>query len=448
MAAEKISRPGPTCAWYTVGVLTLAYTFSYIDRSILSLMVGPIRNDLELSDTQFSLLHGLAFAIFYTIMGIPIARLADSRNRKVIITIGVFFWSLMTAVCGLCKNFWQLFLARVGVGIGEAALSPAAYSIITDSFPRERLGRALGIYAAGVFLGIGLSFIIGGTAIDMIASVHLNLPEWLRGFQPWQLTFFLVGLPGILVSVLVLTIREPVRKNLMDIGLSSDDAAAPRAIPIKNIVDYIKQNLATYLSHFAGFSMVTLVFNGILSWAPEFFIRTHEMTRTDIGFYLGIIVLVFGSLGIICGGVFSDFLIKRGYPHGPILAGLTGAALLLPFSVLATITTSAQVSLALFCPLLFFASFPFSPAAAALQLVTPNQMRAQISAVYLFVVNLTGIGMGATVTALITDYIFQDDAMLRYSMSLVGGFGGLFACIILFAGMKSYRRSINRFESI
>ena len=446
MEAKQIAEPKANQAWYAVGVLTLAYTFSYIDRSILSLMVGPIRADLELNDTQFSLLHGLAFAIFYTIMGIPIARLADSRNRKRIIAIGVFFWSLMTAFCGLCKNFWQLFLARVGVGLGEAALSPAAYSIIADSFARAKLGRAMGIYAAGVFLGIGLSFIIGGKAIDMIADADWRHAEWLGGLQPWQLTFFLVGLPGLPVALLVLTIREPARKNLLALGSASAEAAKPKALPIKRVAAYIRENLATYLCHFAGFSMLTLVFNSILSWAPEVFIRTHGMTRTDAGFYLGMIVLIFGSLGIVCGGALSDFLVKRGHSQGPILAGLLGAALLLPFAASATVASSAQLSLALFCPLLFFASFPFSPAAAALQLVTPNQMRAQLSAVYLFVVNLTGIGLGGTVTALITDYIFGDDAMLRYSMAWVGCIGGLLACLILKAGTKHYRRSIDRLE--
>ena len=444
MEIGKEAQTTPAYAWYAVGVLTLAYTFSYIDRSILSLMVGPVRADLNISDTQFSLLHGLAFAIFYTIMGIPIARLADSGNRKKIIAIGVFFWSLMTVGCGLCKNFWQLFLARVGVGIGEAALSPAAYSIIADSFSKQQLGRALGIYAVGVFLGIGLSFIIGGTAIDLIASSDLI---WFDDFRPWQITFFLVGFPGILVALLVLTIREPTRKNLMNVSRPNTGKNLPESLPIARVLEYFRQNMGTYVSHFAGFSMVTLMFNGILSWAPEFFIRTHGMARADIGFYLGMIVLAFGSLGIVAGGLFSDFLTKREVSHGPIMAGLTGTALLLPFAISATVVSSPQLSLALFCPLLFFASFPFSPAAAALQLVTPNQMRAQISAVYLFVVNLTGIGLGATVTALITDYVFRDDAMLRYSMALVGGFGGLSACLILYIGMKHYRISIQRLDN-
>jgi len=438
--------PNVSYAWYTVGVLTLAYTCSYIDRSILSLMVGPVRSDLGLSDTQFSLLHGLAFAIFYTIMGVPIARLADSGNRKRIIAMGIFLWSLMTAACGLCRNFWQLFLARVGVGIGEAALSPAAYSIIADSFPKAQLGRALGIYASGVFLGIGLSFIIGGTAIDRIANADLSQYRWLSNFQPWQLTFFLVGLPGLLICLLALSIQEPGRKHRLKTHPSGHAMNSGKALPIKQILAYMRQNRLTYLTHFAGFSMLTLMFNGILSWAPEFFLRTHAMSRTDIGFYLGLIVLVFGTSGILSGGLFSDMLIKRGYTHGPILAGLTGAAFSLPFSISAMLVSSATLSLLLFCPLLFFASFPFSPAAAALQLVTPNQMRAQISAVYLFIVNLTGIGMGATVTALITDYVFGDDAMLRYSMSLVGGISSLFACAILYFGMAYYRQSIRRLD--
>ena len=447
MDDQQIPEPKAAQAWYGVGVLTLAYVFSYIDRSIMSLMVGPIRADLHLSDTQFSLLHGLAFAAFYTLMGIPIARLADARNRKRIIAIGVFSWSLMTALCGLCRNFWQLFLARIGVGIGEAALSPAAYSIIADSFSRARLGRAMGVYGTGVFLGIGLSFIIGGVAIEAIAEADWRRAEWLRGFQPWQLTFFLVALPGLPVALLALSIREPARRNPRDSRAALGGGAKPERLPIRSVAACIRANRATYLCHFAGFSMMTLVFNGILSWAPEFLIRTYGMTRTNAGFYLGLIVLAFGCLGIFCGGLASDWLVKRGREHGPMLAGAWGAALLLPFAASATIAPSALASLALFCPLLFFASFPFSPAVTALQLVTPNRMRAQVSAIYLFVVNLAGIGLGGTITALITDHVFADDAMLGHSMFLVGCIGGLLAWLILRAGIKHYRRSLAQLEA-
>ena len=190
-------------AWYTVGVLTLAYLFSYIDRQILSLMVGPIKRDLGLTDTQFSLLHGLAFAIFYTLLGIPIARLADNRNRRTLIAIGVALWSLATAAGGLARNFGQLFAARVAVGVGEAALSPAAYSMLADRFPGDRLGKAICIYSSGVFIGIGLSFIIGGILVAGLEAAGGLMVPLLGTLTPWQATFLIVGRPGLLVAVLV-----------------------------------------------------------------------------------------------------------------------------------------------------------------------------------------------------------------------------------------------------
>jgi MFS family permease len=433
MSEARAAAVPPAVAWYAVGILTLAYILSYIDRSILALLVGPIRADFAISDTQFSLLHGLAFAIFYTIMGIPIGRWADRTNRRKIIAIGVAAWSLMTALCGLTRNFWQLFLARVGVGVGEAALSPAAYSMIADLFSRERLGRAMGIYASGVFVGIGMSFLIGGLVVDWIAARGFAADS---GYSPWQIVFFIVGLPGLIVALLVLTIREPPRRGL-PAGL-----AGGRGIPVRDVLAYMRTHTATYVGHFLGFATLTLVFNAIMSWAPEYFIRTFGMARSEVGFWLGLIVLCFGGTGIIAGGLTSDWLTRRGYTDGPLRAGLIGAACLAPFAVTATVVSSAQLSLLLFCPLLFFASFPFSPAAAALQIVTPNPMRAQISAVYLFVVNLTGIGLGGTVTALVTDFVFRDDQMLRYSMSWVGGIGALIACAVLWWAAGAFRRSM------
>ena len=148
--------PDPMYAWYVVGILMLAYTFSFIDRQILSLLVGPIRRDLAITDTQMSLLHGLAFAIFYTFLGLPIGRVVDSRSRRKVIIIGITVWSLMTAACGLANRFVTLFLARMGVGVGEATLNPAAYSLITDYFPKEKQGRAMGIYGMGIYMGAGL----------------------------------------------------------------------------------------------------------------------------------------------------------------------------------------------------------------------------------------------------------------------------------------------------
>jgi len=423
----------PVLAWYAVGVLTVAYTLSYIDRTILSLLVGPIRSDLNISDTQFSLLHGLAFACFYTVMGIPIGWLADRGTRRNIVAAGIAAWSLATAACGLARGFWQLFLARVMVGVGEAALSPAAYSMIADLFPRERVGRALGVYSSGVFIGIGASFLIGGAAIAWVSASPLFAAV---PYEPWQITFFLVGLPGVLVALLALSIREPRRRELRPLALQG------RRRSVRDALAWFAANRATYLTHFAGFATLTLVFNAMMTWAPEFFIRIHGMERPAAGFWLGCIVLVFGGLGITAGGLLSDWLSERGYLDAPLRAGLIGGLALVPFACTAPLIPDPRLSLILFCPLLFFASFPFSPAAAALQLLTPNHMRAQFSALYLFVVNLTGIGFGGTATALVTDYLFHDDQRLHHSMALVGGGGAALACVVLWFAGRSYERSV------
>jgi MFS family permease len=427
-------------AWYMIFILTIVYTFSFIDRSILSLLVGPIRNDLQISDTEFSLLHGLAFALFYTFMGVPIARFADSKNRRNIIALGVFLWSLMTAFCGLARSFWQLFLARIGVGVGEAALSPAAYSMIADSFPQGKLGMALGIYSTGIFIGTGLAFMIGGVVIETVSTAGAFDLPLLGTIQPWQVTFIIVGLPGLIVAAFVMTLREPRRKSLLRRDSSE-------GLPLGVVWQFLRARTFTFLAHFFGFSMLALLFQGIIAWAPEYFIRTFGMARTEIGLWLGLIVGIFGSLGIISGGLLTDYLIKRGYADGPLRAGLIGGLVLTPIAIVTTLASSSTVSLILFCPFMFFASFPFGPAAAALQLISPNEMRAQISALYLFVINLAGIGFAPTATALITDYVFQDDMMLRYSMSLLGALSGTAACIILWIGLKPFRESAEQAET-
>ncbi|MBT7799203.1 MAG: MFS transporter, partial [Gammaproteobacteria bacterium] len=212
ITSDNANWPSPTIAWYAVGILFVAYTFSFADRFILSLLIEPIKQDLNLSDTKISLLHGFAFAIFYTFMGIPIGRLADKYNRRTIIVWGIATWSCMTAVCGITKGYWQLFAARVGVGVGEAALSPAAYSMIADLFPAQKLGRALSVYTTGAFVGAGLAFIIGGTAIAAITtSPEITLPV-IGTIRSWQAAFFLVGLPGLLVAALMYTVKEPLRR--------------------------------------------------------------------------------------------------------------------------------------------------------------------------------------------------------------------------------------------
>ena len=210
-SSQEYSRSGVFYAWYVVSVLLIAQAFAFLDRMIMGLLVGPIRESFEISDTQFSLLAGLAFSLFYAVMGLPLSRIADKGNRRNLIAAGIGVWSLMTALCGLAKGYWSLFAARVGVGVGEATLGPAAYSMITDYFPKDVLARALSVYMIGVTLGSGLAYMLGSAVVSYVEGMDQIMLPLFGSMEGWQLTFVIIGLPGVLVSFLLLsTVKEPV----------------------------------------------------------------------------------------------------------------------------------------------------------------------------------------------------------------------------------------------
>ena len=432
MTGDGQDRAGPA-AWYGLFVLFVAYTFSFIDRSILSLMVEPIKADLKLSDTEISLLHGFAFAIFYTFLGIPIARLADSRSRTKIIAWGIVVWSTMTALCGLANRFATLFLARVGVGVGEAALSPAAYSLLTDLFPRRQLGLAMGLYSAGVYVGAGLAFLIGGYAVQAaIAHGPVAVPV-IGELRPWQLIFVIVGLPGLLVAGLMLTVREPARPVRRITGTQAGVGAVWRLI---------QQEPRTFLSHFIGFSLLGLLFNAFLAWAPAFFMRVHGLSTAGTGALLGSLIILFGSAGIVAGGIYSDRLIQKGRTAGPILSARLAAVVLLPLAVAAPLAGTLPLAACLFAAFFFFAAFPYGSAAAAIQMAAPAHLRAQVSAIYLFVLNLTGMGVGPTLVALVTDLGFGDPRAVGQSMAIVGLVSAPLGALVLHGGARAFSASV------
>ncbi|RZJ38451.1 MAG: MFS transporter, partial [Brevundimonas sp.] len=292
--------PHPGWGWFAVGALMIAYTSSFIDRQILSLLVEPIRSDLGITDTEFSLLAGLAFSLFYTLMGVPLARLADRGSRRWIIFFGITIWSVMTVCCGLANSFWALFAARVGVGIGEAALSPAAYSMISDYFPPRMRARALAVYSMGPYIGAGLALMIGGGVIDMI-SRHGTLTLPLLGVMaPWQQTFVLVGLPGLLIAALFLIVREPPRHGLV------------KADPKAGVLKFMWARKKTFYAMIIGFSIFGIAGISYLAWIPAVLIRGHGWTASQVGFTYGAVLLLAATPGVLVGGWLSDFLAARG----------------------------------------------------------------------------------------------------------------------------------------
>ncbi|MGH9937465.1 MAG: MFS transporter, partial [Blastocatellia bacterium] len=225
-ATSQTTESSLKYAWYVVFVLMVCLTLSFIDRQILSLLVGPIKRDLGISDTRIGLLQGLAFALFYTLMGLPVGWLVDRYSRRTIIAAGVFFWSLMTALCAVAGNFWSLFAARLGVGVGEATLGPAAMSLTSDYFPKEKLGGALSVYAMGIFIGSGLALIVGGTVVSAVAGMPAVTLPIIGEIASWRLTFLIVGAPGLLVGLLVYTVREPLRRDLLRPSEGEDEGQA------------------------------------------------------------------------------------------------------------------------------------------------------------------------------------------------------------------------------
>ena len=430
---EVKSLVGP---WYLVTLCMIAYVFSFVDRQILAMLIEPIRQDLQISDTQFSLIHGLSFAIFYAIMGLPIARLADRNSRPLIIAIGIATWSIATVICGMAKSFSQLFFARMGVGVGEAALSPAAYSMISDSFPKSKLGLALGVYSIGSFIGAGLAFIIGGVAIAWVES-SIGVVEWplIGVIKPWQMTFFIVGFPGVLIALLFLvTVKDPERKGIVKESEYS----------LRDIYSYIKTNKNAFIAHYIGFGFMSLVLFALLSWSPAFLLRNFDMSTSEMGLSLGCIVLVCNVLGVLCSGWLVDLLTKQGYFDAALIVGILGSigvivpVILFPFMG-GVISTLLVLGIAF-----FFASFPLATSAAALQLMAPNQMRAQVTAIFFLFMNLIGITGGATLVALATDYLFKSEQAVGFSMALVASGAAVVAAVVMNYGREDYSKIVSQ----
>ncbi|KAA0697026.1 MFS transporter [Halopseudomonas laoshanensis] len=395
---DYAARITPRYRRYALFLLVLAYTSSHVDRNIVGILIEPLKADLLLSDTQLGFLSGIAFALFYATLGIPIAVWADRSNRRNIIAWSIGIWSLMTAVCGLAQNFWQLAAARVGVGIGEAGSSPPSHSMLSDLYPKEQRSSAMSIYALGVYFGIMLGFMIGGF-----------VAEWWG----WRAAFFVVGLPGLAIALLVrFTMIEPPR------GFA-DGGAKPSALQKVNVKAgfAVLWRVRTTRHVVIGVTLTALVGYGSIVWGPAFLIRSHGLTPGQVGLFLGPVMGIVGGLGAYIGGILADRLAAKDQAWNAWIVGLA-KVLAIPFIVSFYMIDSTFWALVVYMPAAFLGAFYLGPSFAMIQSLTPLRSRALASAIMLFVLNLVGLGFGPQLIGIASDVMRQwfDNDSLRYAL--------------------------------
>lgn len=417
----------PAYAWFVVTVLALANCVSFIDRLILSLLVQPIKADLGISDTAFSLLAGAAFAIFYCGMGLVIARWADRYSRKWIITTGITLWCSMTALAGTAKSFTQLFVYRVGVGVGEATLSPSAYSMLAGYFPPQRLALAIGVFSAGVTGGTGIAFLLGGAMIGWVFALGPISIPLLGELAGWRLVMFLVGVLGLPVALLMLLVREPERPK----------GTAPASLA--EVIAHFKANIHRYGYLFAGYGTTSISAFAVMTWTPALYQRQYGETITAAATTLGTVALIGGLLGAFAGGLLSDRLESRGDPHAKlrVLCGC-GFGLLLP-GIIAPFMPSMLGHAAVIFFLFFFGSAATGPAGAYVQSITPDRMRAQFGAFYQLSLVLVGATLGPFMVGFTTDFVFADEQKIGWSMALTSLIANPIAAWLLWKAFKGTR---------
>ncbi|MCA8900619.1 MAG: MFS transporter [Hyphomonas sp.] len=390
-----------------------ALTLSFLDRQMIAILVEPIKADLNISDTQIGLLQGLAFSMFYALMGLPIAKLADAKSRKNLVAGGIFLWSLMTCLSSTARNYTMLFLARIGVGVGEATLSPSTYSMLADYFPKEKLSGAMSVFQLGIFFGAGVAFVFGGFLIGYLEGLDpATAPFFLRG-EPWRIAFVIAGLPGIVLALLIyFCVREPERRASP--GESAGDTS---------IIGTLKMLAAmrrSYWGLFGGFALHAIALNALLAWLPTVFIRTFDYAPHEAATIVGLSMFVFGAAGALSGGRLSDMLFRRGSDSAPLVVGVIAAlGTALPLVLLMFGLLSKQAAPWVLGVCLYFTAFPAGPGPAAVQLITPVRMRAKASALYLITLGLVGLTLGPLLPPLVSDHILHDDQQLAMGLAVV-----------------------------
>ena len=440
-AEEQVRQRSLRYAWYVVFALTAIYMLSYMDRVILSLLVAPMKRDLGISDTQVGLLQGLAFGLFYTLLGLPLGRLADNKNRRNLIAAGVVLWSFFTSLCSVARSYLTLFLARMGVGVGEASLSPAAYSLIADYFPKERLGVAISVYYMGVFLGSSVSLFVTGTIIDKLAHTPAVIVPLVGSIAAWRVVFLVVGLPGVFFALLIYTVREPIRRDVL-----RTRSGEQSRLSLAEAVREIGKRRQSLIGISVGSIFQSVPAFALLSWTPTYFQRVHGWTAGQSGRALAAFLITAGCAGMFAGGWLSDRWFRRGIKEAPLRVGVVCGVgtLLLPAAFLAP---QIEWTLLLMAPGVFCVSLAMGTSPAALQRIFPNQVRGQVSALFLFLLNLAGQTLGPLMPGVFNDRLFHNPKMVGASLAITMGVSAILMLAAFRATYRHYRADCEMLEA-
>ncbi|WP_404710554.1 MFS transporter [Sphingomonas sp. MMS24-J13] len=431
-ATAQAPYPPAGQAWYCVAILALATATNFLDRGILNLLVEPIKHDLHLTDVQMSLVMGFAFTFFYAAFGLPVARLIDRKSRRLILAVGYYIFGVMTMACGLATSFTHLFLARMGLGVGETTSGPGAYSLLSDYFPPHRLPRAITVMQIGFVLGSGGALVLGAAVIDFVAhhpAMRLPLFGQLHG---WQMVLMLISLPGLAVATLLLTMREPPRRHgPSKVGVTAD------AAPIGAVFGLIWRHRWVYVPLFIGMGLRSAQSFGTQGWSAAFFSRSFGWAPQQYGYVGGLAIFIAMPIGLFLGNWLAEHYWKRGRHDANVRVVVITTAISVPFGI--AFPLMPNPILAVICMLVSQATSiaAAAPENAAVQSVTPNRLRGQVTFLFLFLMNVVGMGLGPYLVAAITQYGFGE-AGLRYSLALVAVIGGVPALISFRIGQKPY----------
>jgi MFS family permease len=430
-----IDRQSRFYPWILLTILSLAYLSASLDRIVISLLVEPIQADLGLSDTEISLLQGLAFVLVFSFASIPFGMMVDRMNRMRLLASGIGMWSIMTAWCGLANNFALFFVARAGVGVGEAVLTPAGYSMISDAFDKKRLGLALSIFMMGGSIGTGLSLVLGGYAVGELSkhgSFHIPLFGVLH---PWQLTFVWLAIPGLIIALIVGTLPNPSRKH-QKLAAAESTALLAR---------FYRENRAMIARHHIATGLASLALLGGYSWIAPLFTRVYGWQPAEVGLAAGIVSIIGAPIGLLGGGFLGDWLLRFG-PYMRLTVCGVSVALAAFCALLYPLVPWAGTAITLFGGMAMFATVPFGVGNAALQHIVPSELRGRISAIYFFSSSIIGM-FGPTLIAAISDTFFPFPSGIGFATALVLPTSLLLSAFLWIWSINPYQQLTERIDN-